>query len=121
MSVLPRISGREWLLRLAVAGSFVYPAIDALFDPYAWIGYFPSFLTDLVAPHGVWLLHAFGVVEIILALWLLLGSRIKIPALIMAGMLFAIVSFNLSQFPVLFRDVAIALACLSLACMPQTP
>lgn len=121
MNVLPRISGTQWALRVAVAGSFVYPAINALFDPYAWIGYFPVFLTDMVAPHSILLLHAFGVVEILLALWLLLGTRIRIPALIMAGMLLAIVGFNLSQFPILFRDVAIALTALSLAFMPHTP
>ena len=115
MHLLPRISGAQWLLRLALAGSFLYPPVSALTDPYAWVGYFPSFLTDLVAPHGIWLLLAFGVVEVGLALWILFGSRVRIPALIMAGMLLAIVCFNLSQFPVLFRDVAIALVAISLA------
>lgn len=119
MNVLPRISGTQWALRIAVAGSFVYPAINALFDPYAWIGYFPSFVTDMVTPHSILLLHTFGVVEILLALWLLLGTRIRIPALIMAGMLGAIVLFNLGQFQVLFRDLSIALATLALAFTPR--
>ena len=119
MSFLPQISVPEWLLRIGVAGSFFYPPFDALIDPYSWIGYFPAFLTNLVAPHGVLLLHAFGVLEIGIALWLLLGRSIRIPALVASILLIAIVVCNLPQFQVLFRDVSIALAALALAFWPK--
>ena len=119
MPLLPQISVPEWLLRIGVVGSFLYPPFDALMDPYSWIGYFPAFLTNLVAPHGVLLLHAFGVLEIGIGLWLLLGRSIRIPALVASILLIAIVVCNLPQFQVLFRDVSIALAALALAFWPK--
>lgn len=119
MPLLPQISVPEWLLRIGVVGSFLYPPFDALMDPYSWIGYFPAFLTNLVAPHGVLLLHAFGVLEIGIALWLLFGRSVRIPALVASILLIAIVVCNLPQFQVLFRDVSIALAALALAFWPK--
>jgi uncharacterized membrane protein YphA (DoxX/SURF4 family) len=115
----PRISVAEWLVRATVAFAFLYPPFDALTDPYAWIGYFPAFLTDFVAPHGVLLLHAFGIVEVALAVWIIVGRRIRIPALMCAGLLIFIIAFNLQQFPVLFRDLAIVFAALALTVWPR--
>lgn len=102
-------------MRLAVAFSFVYPAVAAYFDPYAWIGYFPGFLLALAGGHDLILLHAWGVFEILLALWVLFGTRVYVPALIMAAALVAVVVANPGQFPILFRDLSIALAAVSLA------
>ena len=100
----------ELLLRLGVAFSFAYPPIAALIDPDAWIGYFPSFL-----PASETFLHAFGLFEIVIAVWILFGKRIWIPSLVAALALLAIVVFNLRQFDILFRDVSIALMALALA------
>jgi hypothetical protein len=119
MRFLPKASFPEWMLRSLLALSFLYPPVDALGDPYSWIGYFPTFLTDLVAPHGILLLHAFGIVEVLLALWVLLAKDARKPALIMGLMLIAIVAFNPGQFQVLFRDVCIALAALALLYFPR--
>ncbi len=114
----------EALLRIALAFAFLYPAIDAFFDPATWLGYFPNFVTDafhtIAIPlklSDVVLLHSFGVLEIVLAVWVLFGKRVRVPALIMALMLFIIVGLNLdpSNFSVLFRDVSIAFAALALA------
>ena len=63
------------------------------------------------------LLHAFGAVEILIGLWILSGYKIFIPALLATVMLLGIVTFNFSQFDVLFRDVTIACLTLSLALM----
>ncbi|MGE5541055.1 MAG: hypothetical protein ACM3TU_02095 [Bacillota bacterium] len=112
---LPRLSLSELLLRAALTLSFLFPPIDALFDPYSWVGYFPTALSDLVAPHQLILLHTFGILEIALALWLLFSRRARIPALIMAVILLAIVAANTAQLSVLFRDVALALVALALA------
>ncbi len=103
------------LMRLAVVISFVYPAVAALFDPYAWLGYFPGFLLSLAGAHELLLLHAWGIFEIALALWVLFATRVYIPSIIMAALLMAVVLLNLPQFDVLFRDISIALAALSLA------
>lgn len=100
----------QLLLRLAVAFSFAYPPIAALIEPDSWIGYFPAFI-----PASITLLHVFGAVELILALWIVFGRRITIPALLAAFILLAIVVLNGAQFDVLFRDVSIALAALALA------
>ncbi|MSU73849.1 hypothetical protein EXS56_01785 [Candidatus Kaiserbacteria bacterium] len=94
------------VLRAGVAFAFLYPPINALSDPYAWIGYFPPFTRGYV-PDEV-LLHAFGIVEIVIALWILSGWRVFWPSLAATAMLLDIVVFNVPNFQVLFRDLAIA-------------
>ena len=94
------------VLRIGVAFSFLFPPINALFDPYSWIGYFPRFVQG-VLPDSV-LLHGFGILEVIIALWILSGKRIFWPSLAAAAMLVVIVVFNPSQFQILFRDLSVA-------------
>ena len=101
------------LLRVGVAFVFLYPPINALGDPQAWIGYFPLFVKGYV-PDEV-LLHAFGLVEVFVALWILSGWRIFLPSVAAMAMLFGIVIFNPSEFQILFRDLSIAAVALSLA------
>lgn len=110
---MPGARSVDILLRLGVALAFLYPPINAVFDPYAWLGYFPSFVRDL-GPELV-LLHIFGVIEVVIALWILSGKKIFIPSLIASAMLFAIVFTNLGDFQVLFRDIPIAFMALALA------
>lgn len=102
-----------YILQGGVAFSLLYPPIAAISDPYSWIGYFPSFIQNLPI-ETMTLLHVFGVVEVVLALWILSGWRIYIPSAITAVLLIAIVVFNMSQFPVLFRDISIAAAAIAL-------
>lgn len=104
----------HFTLRAGVAFAFLYPPYAALADPYSWLSYFPSFvhawgINELV------LLHAFGVLEVMVALWLLSGWRIRIPAALATAMLLGIVAFNWADFEVLFRDLSIAAAALALA------
>ena len=103
------------LMRVAVAFSFIYPAVSAWFDPYAWIGYFPGFLLDVAGANAELMLHGWGILEIALALWILFGRKIYVPSAIAAIALFAVVAVNPGQFTVLFRDISIALAAVSLA------
>lgn len=102
-------------LRLGVAFAFLFPAINAVFDPYSWIGYFPGFVRDIVPGLGV--LHFFGIIEVVLGLWILSGRKVFVPSVIAAVMLIVIVVMNLNDFQVLFRDVSIALMALALAVM----
>ena len=105
-------------MRAGVAFSFLYPPVNALSDPNSWIGYFPQFVRELNASIGLsdlTLLHAFGVFEVLLALWILSGWKIFWPSLAAVGMFLGIVVFNTSQFTVLFRDLSIAAAALALA------
>lgn len=104
----------QWILRIGVAFAFAYPALNAVSNPDSWIGYFPQFMLGLGIPHEV-LLHGFGVIEIVIAVWILWGWRLEVPALIAAAMLVAIMAFNPTQFEILFRDLSIAAAALAIA------
>lgn len=102
----------DWVLRGGLAFSFLFPAINAFFDPYSWIGYFPAFMRGFV-PDTV-LLHSFGVIEIIIALWILSGWKIFWPSLAALILLLSIVFFDFGDFQVIFRDVSIASIALAL-------
>lgn len=101
------------LLRSGVAFAFLYPAIDAFFDPYSWLGYFPKFMHGIL-PDMV-LLHSFGAIEITIALWILSGKNIFWPSTLATLMLAAITLFNLQDFQIVFRDVSIGLLSAALA------
>lgn len=101
------------LLRIGVAFAFLYPPFDALSNPDSWIGYFPKFIHG-IAPDAV-LLHGFGLIEVIIALWILSGKKIFWPSLVAALLITTIVLFNLNNFEVLFRDLSIACMTLVLA------
>lgn len=107
------------LLRIGVAFAFLYPPLDALMNPDSWIGYFPKFVHGF-APDAV-LLHVFGVIEVIIALWILSGKKIFWPSLVAALMLIAIVFANLNNFEVLFRDLSISMMALALALQSKRP
>ncbi|MCR4326013.1 MAG: hypothetical protein NUV59_04435 [Patescibacteria group bacterium] len=100
-------------LRIGVAFAFLYPPVNALFNPYSWIGYFPHFVRG-IAPDLV-LLHLFGLVQVAIALWILSGRRIFWPSIAAAAILVAIVAFNVANLEVLFRDLSIAAMALALA------
>jgi uncharacterized membrane protein YphA (DoxX/SURF4 family) len=63
------------------------------------------------------LLHSFGAIEVIIALWILSGWKVFYPAVIAGLMLLGIVAFNIPQFPIVFRDLSIAAMALALALM----
>lgn len=102
----------DFILRAGVAFAFLYPPIAAIFAPDDWIGYFPSFMHGYV-PDAI-LLHGFGLVEVIIALWILSGRNIFWPSLAATGLLLAIVVTDLQDFIVIFRDISIAAAAFAL-------
>ena len=110
----------KFLLRAGVAFAFLYPPINALSNPYDWVGYFPAFTRGVVP--DLLLLHAFGAIEVGIALWILWGRKVFWPSALATVMLLAIVAFNVNNFVVVFRDLSIAAASLSLALMsmPKT-
>ena len=114
-----RNESSDLLLRLGAALALLYPPLDAVLNPYSWVGYIPQFARGIV-PDMV-LLHAFGIVEIILAVWILSGRRIFWPCIAATTILLAIVAFNLRDFEVLFRDLSIAALTLALALMHRAP
>ena len=106
------------VLRIGLAFALLYPPFAALGDPVSWAAYFPAFIRDLPIDTTL-LLHAFGVFEVVLALWILSGWRIRVPATLSAILLLGIVAFNPADFEVLFRDLSIAAIAIALALLPQ--
>lgn len=110
----------ELLLRLGVAFSFIYPPISAFISPYSWVGYIPQFVSMLPI-EAVVLLHIFGIAELLIAVWILLGKRVFIPSILAASFLTLIVAFNWAQMDVLFRDIPIILMAVCLALLHIDP
>ncbi|MCE9541883.1 hypothetical protein K8R03_05005 [Candidatus Kaiserbacteria bacterium] len=110
---MTRDSVSNIILRVGVAFAFLYPPIDALANPYSWIGYFPPFMHGYIS--DTVLLHSFGALEVVIALWILSGWRIFWPSLLATLMLLSIVIFDFNDFEVLFRDLSIAAAAAALA------
>ncbi len=110
---MSRESLADLVLRIGLVFAFLYPPINALSDPNSWIGYFPQFTRGIV--DDTMLLHLFGVVEVIIALWILSGKKVFYPAALAFLMLVGIVVFNMSGFQVVFRDLSIAAIALYLA------
>lgn len=106
-------------LRIGAAFAFLYPPIAALLDPNSWLSYFPPWALTLMPLDPLILLHAFGIVEVILALWILSGRAIQIPAIAATVILIVIVALNWNGFDVVFRDLSIACMTLALALWPK--
>ncbi len=102
------------ILRIGLAFAFLYPAISALFNPFAWIGYFPEF-THTIVPNDTILLSLFGFIEVIIGFWILSGKHIFYPSVAAAVLLFLIVAFNFPQMDVVFRDISIFAMAVALA------
>lgn len=106
------------LLRLSLAFAFLYPAYGLWKHPADWLGYVPEFVRNVgLSEHA--LLLSLAAFHLALALWLLSGWRVRLPAVLGAAALGAIVYFNLNQLDVLFRDISLALAALALAFAPR--
>ena len=104
MSLLP-----QRLLQIGLAFVFLYAAVGGFLHPENWVGFSPNWL-----PLDKFLaLKLFSVFEIILAVWLLSGWKLKysspISALALLGIL---VSAGLDE--ITFRDVGLLLAGLAL-------
>lgn len=97
----------EILLRASVAVAFMYPAVDAFFNPASWIGFFPAWMLGVLPFSDEILLHLFGASEIIIALWLLFARHIFIPSMLASIYLVGIIAFNWRFIDLLFRDVSI--------------
>ncbi len=109
-----KTSVTEKILRIGLAFSFIYPPISAFINPYAWVGYFPTFIIQIIPIDSLILLHIFGVFELGIAVWILFGKKILIPSVVALVSLFLIVACNFTQMDILFRDIPIMLMALLL-------
>lgn len=105
----------SFLLRSGLAVVFLYAATSSFLSPQDWMGYFPQFMRDIVP--GEILLPIFSVCELVLALWLLSGKYPVASGIVAAAALAGIIVSNLTQLPIIFRDIAILSAALSLSAL----
>lgn len=106
-----------WLLRVGVAVPFLYAGADSLFHPENWLGYIPAWgvvLVERVASMDMFL-RIYAIAEIILGVWLLSGKKMVWSGIAAAAWLLAITVLNIGQLPVVFRDLGLAGAALSLS------
>lgn len=97
------------LLRVGVAFAFIYPAISAFVNPTNWIGFLPAFIATET------FLIVWGVIEIILGLWILSGKKIFIPSVLASLALLGVIVLNFSQMDIIFRDITILFTTVALA------
>jgi len=102
------------LLRVGVAFSFLYPAIDSFFHPNTWVGFFPSWFIAAVPFDMLTLSVLFSVLEIVIATGILIMPRPIIPAISAILVLGVIIVFDWSALDIVFRDVSILLMALAL-------
>lgn len=108
-----------FLIRLAIAFAFFYPAVRIHSDPDSWLGYFPAFVKDIGIPTS-FLIAGFSVVHIIIGTWILSGKKIFLPSIFATIFLGMVIFFNLNQIDILFRDVSLFLVSLALAILSTT-
>lgn len=101
-------------LRLGLAFVFAYAGIAILLAPENLIGYLPLFIKNTLGARTELFLYLHAAFEIILAAWLLWGRWLKWAALVAFLGFTAITIFNFSLLDIVFRDVGLALAALSL-------
>ncbi len=95
------------VMRVGLAFAFLYPAVRGLQDPSAWIGYIPPLVQDFVGDPSFFL-FVFEIIEILLAVWILSGWKIRTSSTFATLILIAIVVGNATEMDILFRDLAIA-------------
>ena len=101
------------LLRIGLAGVFLYAAVSGTLYPDNWIGYLPEFLKHIIPAKT--LLNLFDIYEIILSLWLLSGWKTFYSAVLSALTLFGIIVTSLGVLDITFRDFGLFFAALALA------
>lgn len=114
LKIFSRSKYIELILRIGIAVAFIYPAVEGFFYPNSWIGFLPIWIRDLPI-NEITLLHIFGISEIVIAIWILLGRRIFIPSILAIIYLVLIIVLNWKFIDLLFRDFAILAIPISLA------
>ncbi len=102
-----------WFLRVGLAFVFLYASVSMVFDPEKFASYMPALLPASWAKTVC--LPCFSAYEVLLAVCLLTGRRLFLISLLSALTMGGIVIANPDSFDLLFRNVAIACAALSLA------
>ncbi len=95
----------SFFLRLGISIVFFYAAVASFLNPNNWIGFLPQWMRNIFPAEL--LLFAFSFYELILGTWLISGKKIFYAAILSSLTLFLIITSNISELDVLFRDIAI--------------
>lgn len=101
------------LLRIGLIAVFLYAAVSSFLSPSDWIGYLPHIATTVV-PAAV-LLKLFSIYELVLAVWLASGWRLRYAGSLSALTMLGIIVSGASLLAITFRDFAIATGAAALA------
>lgn len=102
----------SFFVRLAIAVPFLYAAISAFLDPTSWIGFLPGWIGNIMPREMA--LSIFSIFQIILSVWLLSGKGLRYSSVLASVTLLGITVFNLGALDIVFRDVGLLLASISL-------
>jgi hypothetical protein len=101
------------LIRIGIALTLFYAALETTLHPDDWIWFFPAILRNNI-PHQL-LLTGFPIYEALLGVWLLTGWQLlyssSLTALTMLGIIFS----NLADMDIVFRDFSIFFSAAALA------
>jgi hypothetical protein len=106
------------LLRIGLAGIYLYASIDSFLHPKDWVWYIPDWVLPYIDGELVLKGHAAG--EFVLAIWLISGKWLKWAGLASAALMFGIFIARLDILNIVFRDFGIAMASLALAALHKT-
>jgi uncharacterized membrane protein YphA (DoxX/SURF4 family) len=106
------VNAAALMLRIGLAGVFIYAAVSAFKTPAAWISYIPSFGTKFVSAKVS--LDMVSVIQLLVAGLLLVGKYIKYAAIVSILLLAGIVIFNFNTLLITFRDVGLIFMALAL-------
>ncbi len=102
----------SFFLRMGLTIVFLYASIAILLNPSVWLGFIPSWLTNII-PEKIFLItHV--IMNLIIGIWLLTGKKQFYASLIASLSLTVIIIFNLRVLDIIFRDIAILFSAISL-------
>lgn len=101
------------LLRIGLAGVFLYAAVSASINPDNWIGYLPQFLRNVFPAKT--LLVLFNIYETVLSVWLLSGWKTFYSAILSVLTLIGIIVTSLGALDITFRDFGLLFTAIALA------
>lgn len=102
----------SFLLRAGICIAFLYAGTSALINPSNWIGFVPQWISVFLDRELFLITH--GITDLLIGLWLLSGVKPFYSGLIAALSLISIIIVNYNQLEIIFRDIAILFAAISL-------
>lgn len=101
------------ILRLALAGVFLYFGFSQLFDGVSWVGMVPAWAVSMMHLPPAMIVLMNGLLEVVLGAMLALGFFTRYAALILAIHLF-VIAFDFGFNPIGIRDFGLSFATLAI-------